>query len=171
MPSRPRTKRPGPRRKIIPIKEQIHRRAASLEPFYPAKLILERNGFLTGQQLAHMVEKSEGKILPPWLNRYLVDFLRGKTKRPKGRPRQSDPEIDFLLADLIELFELKRAEFAKIPKAERNVDPRIPAANYLVMHSSALRSKGWSAIYLLNLFSEFGYLKRRPRLTRPKQLR
>ena len=168
MPSRPRTKRSGPRRKIIPIKEQIHPRAASLERFYPAKLILERDGFLTGQQLAYVVEKSEGKSLPPWLNRYLVDFLRGKTKRPKGRPRQSNVKLDFLLADLIESFELKRAEFAKIPKAQRHADPRLLAAEYLVRHSSAPRSKGWSAMHLINLFSEFGYFKRRLRLSGPK---
>ncbi len=156
---------------MVRRKAQLGPDVASLEQFHPAELVLQRNGFLTTEQLAYLLEKSAGKSLPPWLNRYLVDFLRGTTKRPKGRPRQSEPEIDFLLADLIEPFELKRAEFAKIPKAERHEYPRVLATKYLVAHSRTLRSKRWSAMHLINRFSEFGYLKRRPRLTRPKQLR
>jgi hypothetical protein len=153
----------------IPIEKQLAKQAASLPRFYPAKLILDREGFLTNKQLAYLLEKSEGKILPMWLNSYLVNFLRGKIKRPKGRPRQLDAERDFLLAEHIEWFELQTAKFARMARAERPASesgltgPRILAAEHLVAHSALLKQQGFSGRGLINLFSKFGYLKRRAR--------
>jgi hypothetical protein len=151
------------RRKEIPLTQQIHRRAAALERFYPMKLILARDGYLSAEHLANALKKSRGQILPTWLNEYLIKFLLGKNKRRKGRPQLNRAAMDFLLAGLIEEFESKRVMFARVPKAQRNEDPRILAAQDLIANTAVLRQRNLSARRLVNLFSDFGYLRRSKR--------
>jgi hypothetical protein len=60
-----------------------------------AELLLQHRGFLSGDQLADLIEASAGQALPPWLSEYLARHLRGKIKRPKGRRPTPKAALDF----------------------------------------------------------------------------
>jgi len=139
--------------------------AALTDRFHPARLILRRDKFLSGEQLAFLLRKSAGKPLPQWLNEYLIAFVRGKVKAPKGRKRHLSAATDFLLGDHVRWFRYEQARLAKIPKPQRmrskvsgSQDPSILAAEYLVNHSKSLKKMNISGKRLLNLFSQYGWL-------------
>src|SRR5258705_1087325 len=73
----------------VPFSEQVV--PSGRPPLGRAELLLQRRGFLSGDQLADLIEASAGQTLPPWLTEYLARHLRGKINLPKGgdlRPKR-----------------------------------------------------------------------------------
>jgi len=77
----------------VPFSEQVV--PSGPPPLGRAELLLQRRGFLSGDQLADLIEASAGQTLPPWLTEYLARHLRGKIKRPKGRRPTPEAALDF----------------------------------------------------------------------------
>ena len=79
----------------VPFSEQVV--PSGHYPLRPAEQLLKRRGFLSGEELAKLIEVSAGQALPPWLTEYLARHLKGKIKRPKGRRPPPEAALDFAL--------------------------------------------------------------------------
>ena len=64
--------------------------------FQMAKYLVERQGYLSDDDLADVLEANSTASLPPWLREYLPRHLRG-IPRQRGRKRRDPAVADFAL--------------------------------------------------------------------------
>jgi hypothetical protein len=77
----------------VPFCEQVV--PTEQNPLRRAEFILQSGGFLSGDELANLVEKSAGQPLPTWLTEYLAKHLKEQAKLPRGRRPGSQAALDF----------------------------------------------------------------------------
>jgi hypothetical protein len=70
-----------------------------------AQFLLERDGSLSNEYLALVLEASSNHALPAWLQQYLIRHLRGEVKRKKGRKAAPAAATDFTLVDARALYQ------------------------------------------------------------------
>jgi hypothetical protein len=81
---------------------------------------LQREGYLTGEDLALLIEKPGHDRLPPALRDYLVRYLRGEVKKRPGRKRRSDMTAIFEEAYASLLYEKALRVFTKLQKRKKD---------------------------------------------------
>ena len=79
--------------KVVPFCEQVD--PSSHDPLREAELLLQSRGFLSGAELAKLVEYSAGQPLPGWLTECLAKYLKGQVKLPRGRRPRPEAALDF----------------------------------------------------------------------------
>jgi hypothetical protein len=84
-----------------------------------AEGILKAGTHLTREQLAGLLEQHPSDPLPDVIRAYLIATLRQKPALPAGRKARTGAAWDFTIADMLELYEGKRAEFRAEDKEKR----------------------------------------------------
>lgn len=100
----------------VPFSAQ--RTSSGRQPLQHIEDMLRGGGYLSGDQLARLVEAIAGQPLPPWLANYLARFLRGQVRRPKGRPPASKAALE------ISLWMADRLYYRLLPRYQREVRQR-----------------------------------------------
>lgn len=79
--------------------------------------------YLSGPDLALVLEQAAGKAPPRELNEYLIRFLRGEVKRKRGRKPRNLAAADFNCADARDTFDVKLAELEEEDRRTRAQAP------------------------------------------------
>jgi hypothetical protein len=80
--------------------------------FGEAERLLKSGVRLTPEHLASLLEQNPATVIPDVLRAYVVGTLRGMPALPAGRRRRRiSASLDFLMADAIDLYETKLAEY------------------------------------------------------------
>jgi hypothetical protein len=81
--------------------------------------ILKAGTHLTREQLAGLLEQHPSDPLPDVIRAYLIATLRQKPALPAGRKARTGAAWDFIIADMLELYDKKHAEFRAEDKVKR----------------------------------------------------
>jgi hypothetical protein len=141
-----------------------------------AEAVLEREGYLSGEQLAYVLERTAGEPLSPVFGDYLLRFLRGEVKLKRGRKARSRVALDFDLGrasvlyydELTRLQELVRQTKAaarvkrrRLPTDDDSDEDSIPIrAARFVLQTMKDEFPNISPQRLINMLSEQGWLRR-----------
>jgi hypothetical protein len=149
---------------VTPKSSEQQRGPTLFELFSPGSFLniqrtLEQGEFVDARELALVLRENPGKVLPDPIRDYMIRWLEGKVKRPRGRQRGSPLQearnayASVLYREYLETFQRETKESGKPSRSGKR-----PRAPHLRAAERVARElfPNHTAAYVLNLVSRSG---------------